>query len=1122
MNCPSCGHENRESDRFCGGCGTALERVCASCEHRNPPGHRFCGGCGNPLDASSAAPERDPRDYTPKHLADKILQSKSALEGERKQVTVLFADVKGSMELAEQLDPEEWREILERFFAIANEGVHRFEGTVNQYLGDGVMALFGAPVAHEDHAQRACFAALHLRDALRSYADELRLERGLPLATRIGLNSGDVVVGKIGDDLRMDYTAQGQVVNVAQRMEQLAESGRIYLTKQTADRVSGYFRLREIGPTRIKGLRDLLLVSELEDVGEFQGRFDVSRARGLSRFVGRELEMAQLDAALERGLQDRCRFVGIVAEAGTGKSRLVHEFCERCRERGLRMITASCPPHGKNIALGLQMAATRSWFELSESDDRETARNKVAGQMSRADPALAADVPLMLDFLGLAEPGSAPVSLDSEVRMREIKRIAERLLVPLGFQLLVFEDLHWVDAASDSIKVQLSRADLPNPRLKIFTYRPEYRPAEADWPEYEEIRLKPLSAESTAELLLDLLGADPSVRGLERLIQERAAGNPFFVEEIVHTLAESGQLEGGRGAYRLLRAIAEVEVPDSVQALLAARIDRLDELAKRVLQVAAVFGMEFPVSVVEEVAEIPRRDVDAAMHVLSDADLVYQLAAYPEVEYAFKHPLTRSVAYDTQLGAPRRRAHARIAGVLERIHEDKLDEKAALVAYHWEEARDRLEGARWHARAARWLETRDVDEALQHWRKTRSLVEDEGDASSEDSELATVACTQILHLGWRQGMSEEEAARVFAQGREFAERGGGVRAHALLLSSFGLYRGINRGPEELLYWNTRALELAEELGDPSLTLGLSINRIVGLQFGGRLQESLELAEHARERTLELGIGETLRSESFHVVSNLTQQIGVNRYWMGRFEEARASLEEALALAGHHRDADTACWSQSFLAACCAAMGDLESALRHAREAVEGAERYTSRHSAIWAYWGLGRVLIAHDRPKEACATLEPALATMRERRIHVSFEAELLQLIAEAHLGLGQQERARAECSEAIAAARRHGTPLHECDAQLVLARVLLREGASAPDTGREIGATLERAAELIEQIGLGSHRPRLEELRAELAHMRSDAAGRERHVREAHRLYTEMGATGHAERVALELAELS
>jgi class 3 adenylate cyclase/tetratricopeptide (TPR) repeat protein len=998
------------------------------------------------------------------------------------------------MELAEQLDPEERHAILDRFFTILTEGVHRFEGTVNQYTGDGIMALFGAPIAHEDHAQRASYAALQLRDELRGYSDELRLERGLALATRMGLNSGEVVVGKIGDDLRMDYTAQGQVVNAAQRMEQLAESGRVYLTQQTADRVSGYFRLREIGPTRIKGLQNPLRVYELEDVGEFQGRFDVSRARGLSRFVGRQREMAQLEAALERARQGQGRqVVAIVAEAGTGKSRLVYEFSEHCRQHGLRLLTASCPPHGKNIPMGFEMAASRSHFRLQEQDDRETARNKVAGRMSRADPALVPDIPFMLDFLGLSDAGTEAIPLDPETRRRQYVRIMSALLPSAEFDVVVFEDLHWTDAASEPARVQLGRADLTSTRLKVMTFRPEYRPPEADWPECEEIRLKPLSAESTAELLRDLLGADPSVNGLEHLIQERAAGNPFFVEEIVHSLAESGQLEGARGSYRLLRAIDDVEVPDSVHAVLAARIDRVEEQAKQVLQAAAVIGLEFPAVVLEGVAGIPRQELDSALHVLAGADFVYQVAAYPEIEYAFKHPLTQAVAYATQLSEPRRQAHAAIGGLLQRRHEDKLDEKAGLIAYHWEQAGERQNGARWRARAARWLETRDVDEALQHWQKTRSLLSGEVDLSSEEAELATAACTQILNLGWRQGMDEKEAARVFAEGQQLAEGRCSVRARALLMVSFGTYRGTNHGPDESLEWIERALEFAREPEDPVLPLMLAPIHVSSLYWAGRLKEAFELTQRTVEQARALGLHENLRVAGFHVVSNVTFQAGANLFRLGRFEEGRAQLEEGLALARRHHDLDTACL-------------------------VEAAERYTSRHSGIWADRGLAIALIAHDRPQEARTVLERSLATMRERRIHLSLEGELLQLLARAHMGLVQHGDAQEHARQAVAAAQRSSVPLYECDAQIALAGALLRGAALDPDRAVEIGTALDRAAELIEQMGAESRRPRLEEVRGGLAHERGDTAGRGRHLLEAQRLYSEIGATGHAQRVAKEL----
>src|SRR6266511_25566 len=301
MLCSKCGRENRAGRRFCAHCGAKLTLVCASCKAENEPGEQFCGECGERLsEPAKPSPPPDPRSYTPKHLAEKILTSRSALEGERKLVTVLFADVKGSMDLAEQVDPEEWHRILDRFFAILSEGVHRFEGTINQYTGDGIMALFGAPIAHEDHAQRACYAAMHLQQELRRYADEVRLEHGLGFSVRMGLNSGEVVVGKIDDDLRMDYTAQGHTVGLAARMEQIAEAGKALLTEHTAKLVSGYFALRDLGKTRIKGLNDPLHVFELEGVGRMRTRLDVSHARGFSKFVGRQGEMTALEAALQQ------------------------------------------------------------------------------------------------------------------------------------------------------------------------------------------------------------------------------------------------------------------------------------------------------------------------------------------------------------------------------------------------------------------------------------------------------------------------------------------------------------------------------------------------------------------------------------------------------------------------------------------------------------------------------------------------------------------------------------------------------------------------------------------------------------------------------------------------------
>src|SRR5262245_49781426 len=445
---------------------------CPSCARDNPAEARFCMHCGTALVVPAA-----PASYTPKHLADRILTSRAALEGERKQVTVLFADVKGSMDLQEGLDPEEWHRIMDRFFAIMTDGVHRFEGTINQYTGDGIMALFGAPIAHEDHAQRACYAALHLRDELQRYADELRRTRSLSFSVRMGLNSGEVVVGKIGDDLRMDYTAQGFAVGLAARMEQLADPGSTYLTEHTAALVTGFFRLRPLGRFTVKGVRDPIDVYALDGVGPLRTRLDAARARGFSRFVGRDDEMAALDTWCTRAVEGPGQVVGVVAEPGVGKSRLCYEILQRPRLRGITVHEARCVAHGRRSPFLPLLELLRSFFGITEHDGEEEARRKVAGTVLLLDPQLTGSLPLLLDFLGVAD-AEQPPPLDPEVRQRRLFALLTTLVEIHSRRhptVMLIEDLHWIDGASAEFLAPLITA-IPRTRaLLLLNFRPEYR-----------------------------------------------------------------------------------------------------------------------------------------------------------------------------------------------------------------------------------------------------------------------------------------------------------------------------------------------------------------------------------------------------------------------------------------------------------------------------------------------------------------------------------------------------------------------------------------------------------------------------------------------------------------------
>src|SRR5262245_53267124 len=587
MQCSSCGSENRDGRKFCAECGATLSLACPGCGASNQPGERFCGECGKPLGAASKElTQPDPRSYTPKHLAEKILTSRSALEGERKQVTVLFADVKGSMDLSEQVDPEEWHKTMDRFFRILADGVHRFEGTVNEYRGDGLMAIFGAPIAHEDHAARACYAVLSLQENLRRYANELRVERGISFSVRMGLNSGELVVGRIGDDLRMDYTALGHTASLGARMEQIAAPDRANLTEYTAKLVEGLVQLEDLGKVTVKGVKEPLRVYELRGIGRLRTRLEVSHARGFSKFVGRQSEMAALEAALERAIAGNAQVVGVVAEAGTGKSRLCYEFLERCRAREIKVHEAHGVSHGKAVPWWPVLEFFRGYFGIAEQDTTQTARDKIAGRMLLLDETLVEGLPIMFEFLGVPDPARPAPPSGPETRHRQLLDLFRRLARARSARepaVFLFEDLHWLDRASEEFIENLVVESVPGNRtLVILNFRPEYH---AEWMKrsyYQQLPLLPLGPEAIKELFADLLGSDPSLDRLRERIQEHTGGNPFFIEETVNSLIETGVVAGARGAYHLVATADEVDLPSTVQSVLAARIDRLPDREKRI------------------------------------------------------------------------------------------------------------------------------------------------------------------------------------------------------------------------------------------------------------------------------------------------------------------------------------------------------------------------------------------------------------------------------------------------------------------------------------------------------------------------------------------------------------
>jgi class 3 adenylate cyclase/tetratricopeptide (TPR) repeat protein len=675
-----------------------LALACPSCGFSNEPSVKFCGGCGAALGASPTAARprfAAPETYTPRYLAEKILTSKAALEGERKQVTVLFADLKGSMELLADRDPEEARKLLDPVLEHMMEAVHRYEGTVNQVMGDGIMALFGAPLAHEDHAVRACYAALQMQESVKRYADEMFRSVGVPVQIRVGLNSGEVVVRAIGSDLHMDYTAVGQTTHLAARMEQMAQPGAILMTPETLGLAEGFVQVVSRGRVPVKGLTTPIEIFELAGTSPVRSRLHAAASRGLTRFVGRDAELELLRQALSRAGEGHGQIVAAVGEPGVGKSRLVWEFTHSPRSQGWLVLEAASVSYGKATAYFPVIDLLRRYFGIEPRDDGRKILEKVTGKLLSLDRALEPMLPTFLSLLDVPIENPEWARLDPPQRRRQTLDALKRLLVresQVQPVLLVVEDLHWLDSETQAW-LDLLVDSLPTAQiLVVVNYRPEYTHGWGSKTYYQQVRLDALPVTSAQELLDALLGTGPGLEQLQRLLIERTQGNPFFLEESLRALIETRAFTGERGAYQLTGPIQSLQLPATAQAILAARIDRLAPGDKRLLQAAAVVGKDVPFGLLQAIAEEPEESVRQSLARLQAAEFLYEARLFPDLEYTFKHALTHEVTYAGLLQERRRMLHARILEAMEQLYGDRLGEHVERLAHHavrgevWEKA----------------------------------------------------------------------------------------------------------------------------------------------------------------------------------------------------------------------------------------------------------------------------------------------------------------------------------------------------------------------------------------------------------------------------------------------------
>jgi class 3 adenylate cyclase/tetratricopeptide (TPR) repeat protein len=1072
MRCTHCGSENPDGATLCGGCSVSLNR-CASCGFANPSGFRFCGACGAAFAAGARAPAH--RDYTPRHLADKILASRAALEGERKQVTVLFADVKGSLALAGSGDAEEWHVILDRYFAILTAGVHRFEGTVNQYTGDGIMALFGAPIAHEDHAQRACFAALSMREELTRYSAELRQSRGLSLSVRMGLNSGEVVVGKIGDDLRMDYTAQGETVGLAARMEQLAEPGTIYLAPQTAALVAGLFELKDHRRFFVKGARGPIRVHELLGEGSIQTRLDVSRKRGFTPFVGRGDLLADLEKALSDADGGVGQTIELVGEAGIGKSRLCYELAERCRARGVCVLEAR--PRAGNIGGPFHpvLDLLRAALELPRDIEPAAIPKQLAAKLALPPEPVTDSLPLLCELLGASDPEQPAPRMEPEARRRNLSRVLAAVLHRRsagGPVLVVAEDIHAFDVPSRRVLDSLGH-QLRNMRVLLLLSR-RSDGAATRIRDAREISLGPLDAAATRELVRGLLGEHHSVATLVDEIADVSNGNPFFIEEVVRTLVSTRRLKGRDGDYRAVQRIDRPSLPATVQALLDARIDSLPEREKTLLQAAAVVGREFNVDLLRKALGGRKADLTRLLKRLSVADFVEPVVAKGETVYAFRQTLMHEVAYRSQLSPQRQRLHARLAEIL-LASDSNVDSRAGQIAAHWEAAGRPEQAVEWYARAAHWSGPNDPAEAYRQWEQVSHLV-GETPQSQEALLLAWRAQTQRVNLGWRLGVPEKRIAEDFAAALRFARQSASPEAVAATYGAFGIARGMAGHIREANDDLTRATEVLDDTTSPGLRVALYLALSHAQGASGRLAEALETAERAlawTESDATLGRDRAGMSPGPLLAgfraSVLTQ--------MGRLEEAREGLDQALALARKLDEVEVQGFILAWRVSLATVTGEGATVLDDARLALQAAEQTGSTFARVTALASVARAHALRFEWAEAVAAATEAIDLARERRAGLALEAALLCVLAEAHFGRDDHRLAISTAKQAVSLARHRGTRVDECAALLTLARV-----SKASRRQQGITKLLDQASRLVEETGAKAFEPFILAVRAAVA----------------------------------------
>jgi len=1018
MRCSRCGFENVSGHKFCIQCGAAAAKSCPRCGFANLLEARFCGECAAPLGGIPASQASEPASSQAPIRIERE-QARSQPDGERKTITALFADIKGSTELIRDLDPEEARAIIDPALQLMIEAVRKLEGYVVQSMGDGIFAVFGAPIAHEDHPQRAIHAALAMQQALGEYAGRLRAEARPSFEARIGVNTGEVVIREIHTGGHAEYTPIGHTANLAARLQTVARPGSIAVSEQTRLLLEGYFELRQLGPVQVRGLGAPIQTYEVIGPGSLQSHFQVALKRGLARFVGRRHEMDEIMRALELTRVGHGQIVAVIGEPGVGKSRLLYEY-KQVRPADCLMLEASALSHGGGAPYHIVIELLRDYFRLLPGDTQQERRQKVESKVGRYG--LRDTLPYLCSLLALPWEASALESDPNLRKRRTIDAVKRLLLMESRNQPLVIvcEDLHWLDRESLVFLSVMSSSITSAHILGLVSFRPEFRHEFGNRSYYRQIRLNPLDAEEAGQMLRSQLGHHMVLRELEQFVMMKSEGNPFFIEELLQTLFDQGVLARS-DTNKLIRPLTAVRIPATVQGILASRIDRLPADQKELLQAMAVIGRRSPLRLLKQVVWWPDNQLNHMLADLQFLEFVHEQPSATEPEYVLKHGLTQDVAYASLLREQRTALHERAARAIESLYSDRFDDFLDELAHHYGRSGNTTKALQYLERAGRQALARSaLADGISYLTQALELLEtlgQNGEPVNQQLELRLLLGPALMAS---EGYASPKVEQLYSRARELCRTMGDTsQLCSVLYGLFGIYntRAIYDTANELALEMVR---LAENLKDPVLFVLASFAAgqtqfLLGRPGRCRIELKRTAEFYNREQQRELTL---LAGFDCGIAAMAWDSLAA--WVLGYPDQALAGIEAATGLARSLGHPHTLTYTLSFRSWLLHFRREWGAALAEAQNVLALADEHGLPLWKLWATTLGGSAMLEEGQIHQGRERITRGCEAVRAAGARITL-SQTLGLVAQAHARCGDSHQGLAAVEEALATAEGSG-----------------------------------------------------------------------------------------------------